>query len=113
MGKKKKREEEAVEELRAWAKHALRGVGESHIFTMLWAPSILNISEQPVAALQFAAAVLLDKPIFILAPEGAVLPGRVKALANGIEFYAPDDPASLKRATIRLMSKATGVDIRM
>jgi len=102
-----------LKDLQAWATQALRGVGESHIFTMLWAPSILNIAEQPVAALQFAAAVLLNKPLYILAPEGTALPPRVRLIADGVEFYAPDDPASLKRATIRLMSKATGVDIRM
>jgi hypothetical protein len=37
----------------------------------------------------------------------------VKLVADGIEYYAPGDADSLKRATLRLMSKATGVDVRM
>ena len=111
MGKKKR--DSGIEELRAWAAQALHGVDQCHIFNMLWSPSILNIKKEPAAALQFAAAVLLDKPIYILVPKGEKLPPRVELIANGIEEYTPGDEASLKRATIRLMSKATGVDIRM
>jgi len=110
---KHKPAEPDVKALQSWATKALRGVEQSHIFTMLWAPSVLNIAEQPVAALQFAAAVLLGKPLYVLAPEGTTLPPRVLLVADGVEYYADGDQDSMKRAMIRLLSKSTGVDVRM
>jgi hypothetical protein len=107
-----KKPENDIEALRAWAARALHGVEECHIFNMLWSPSILDIRREPAAALQFAAAVLLDKPIYVLVPEGEALPPRVQLLATGVEYYTRGDADSLKRATIRLLSKATGIEVR-
>lgn len=58
--------------------------------------------------LQFAVAVMLDKPIFLLVQEGTTIPERVKRVADGIEFYKRDaDGSSLKEASTRLLRQAT------
>ena len=58
--------------------------------------------------LQFSVAVMMDKPIFLLVPEGTTVPERVKRVADGIEFYQKDsDGKSIKEASIRLLRQAT------
>ncbi len=59
----------------------------------------------PVALMQFALAVLLDKPLYLLAPTGRLIAANVRAVAAGIEFYDPDDPATFDHAMRRLMAK--------
>jgi hypothetical protein len=57
--------------------------------------------------LQFALAIMLDKPIYLLAEEGVVVPEHVKRIASAIEFYKPDDDGeSMKAATLRLLAAA-------
>jgi hypothetical protein len=65
-----------------------------------------DYERDPVALIQFAAAILLDKPIYLLVPEGRVLAANVRAVAAGIEFYPPGDEAALKAASERLLRKA-------
>jgi hypothetical protein len=56
--------------------------------------------------LQFAVAMMMDKPIFLLVPEGVTVPANVLKVAGGIERFDPKDKASMTAATERLMRAA-------
>lgn len=58
--------------------------------------------------LQIALSIALDKPLYLLIPEGAEPPKKLKMIADGIEYYKPGDTESSKAATLRLMTAATG-----
>jgi hypothetical protein len=58
--------------------------------------------------LQFALAVVMDKPIYLLVEEGVKVPEHVKRVASAIEFYKPNDHQSMNAATTRLLAAATG-----
>ncbi|RPJ55841.1 MAG: hypothetical protein EHM24_30925 [Acidobacteria bacterium] len=90
--------------LQEWATKNLEGLEASHMFSLLWSPSCANIAKQPEVALRLAAALLLDKPITILAPIGSELPKRLLAVAAGVEYYTPGDMDSMKRAMIRVLA---------
>jgi hypothetical protein len=64
-----------------------------------------HYERDPVALMQFALAILLDKPLYLLAPRGRLIPANVRAVAAGIEFYEPGDE---KAAAQRLLAKAIG-----
>ena len=61
--------------------------------------------EDPMACLQLGIAVSMDKPIFMMVPEGEKVPESIKLLAKGIEFYDPKVEDSMKAATGRLVDK--------
>jgi hypothetical protein len=56
--------------------------------------------------LQLGSAVLLDKPILVIAPRGARIPDNARRVAHAVEFYEPDDQASLHAATLRALAAA-------
>ena len=56
--------------------------------------------------LQFACAVMLDKPLFLMVPNGVKIPKHVEKIADGIERYDPDNKDSMEQATHRLLQKA-------
>lgn len=56
--------------------------------------------------LQFAVAIMLDKPIFLLVKKGTAVPEKVKKLADGIEFFDEHDKKSLETASRKLLSLA-------
>lgn len=67
-----------------------------------------NYKSDPKAVLEFGIAVLLDKPIYLLIPEGTPIAENVKRLARGVAFFKKEDPDSLKAATERLLGLARG-----
>jgi len=83
-----------------WARRALKGVKGSTMFLQLFTPNF-DPAKDPAYALQLGAAILLDKPLIILAPEGAVIPPKLRAIASSLQFFVPDDPASMELATRR------------
>lgn len=56
--------------------------------------------------LQFAICCMLDKPLFLLVPEGRKIPESVRKIAVAIETFNPNDQASLHLATTKLLSMA-------
>ncbi len=60
--------------------------------------------------LQFAVAIMMDKPIFLLAPQGVKIPENVKKVAIAIEFYEPNDKEYMKAAAMKLVTAATRKD---
>jgi hypothetical protein len=83
----KKQDHEFVE----WARAATKGVTESASFMQLFAEY----------ALQLGAAILQNKPLVILAPEGADVPSKLRAAADSVQFYVRDDKQSIELAARR------------
>lgn len=73
-----------------WARRAMKGVKESASFLQLYTPNW-----DPA-------------PIVILAPEGTVVPPKLRAVADSVQFYLPEDPRSCELAARRAL-EAIGV----
>jgi len=69
--------------------------------------------EDAMGCLQLGIAVTLDKPIFLLVPEGSSLPENLRAIAKGIEYFEASDEGSLHAATSRLLDKYERYKIKM
>jgi hypothetical protein len=63
--------------------------------------------KDPVALMQFAMAILLDKPLYLAVPKGRSIPANVRAVASGIEVYDPENMDDFKRASEALLKRAT------
>lgn len=56
-----------------------------------------------IPIIQMGLAVYLDKPIIILAPKGALIPGNLRAMATAVEEFDPADETTMNAAVERLM----------
>lgn len=61
-----------------------------------------SFEKDPVCLIQFAMAMLMDKPLLLLVPVGRVVPTRVIKVATKICYYDHESPDSLKKATKEL-----------
>ncbi len=92
----------ARREFESWARRALKGVKQSTMFLQLYTPTF-DPAKDPAYALQLGAAILLDKPIVIIAPEGATVPPKLRAIAASLQFFVPGDAQSCQLATRRAL----------
>jgi len=90
-----------------WARHAMKGVKESGTFMQLHTPNF-DPAKDPEYALQLGVAILLDRPIVILAPEGVELPPKLRAVAASVQYFVRDEPQSVWLAARRAL-EAIGV----
>lgn len=94
-------------ELEKWIETTASKMGDSaiclSIFTKDYKKGIDSL-------LQFAVAIMLDKPIYLLAPDNIEIPEHVKKIASAIELYKEGDRDSFNAASTRLMTtyKAKG-----
>lgn len=56
---------------------------------------------------QIGLALVHDKPLFLLVPEGTVLGERLKRVADGVEFYREGNDESMQTAVRRLFQLAS------
>lgn len=61
------------------------------------------------ALIQFALAIMMDKPIYLNVKKGTRLPEKVRRVADGIEYFS--DTADAMASTTRLLEQAMGVDL--
>ncbi len=59
-----------------------------------------NYKEGIDSLLQFAVAIMMNKPIWLMVPEG------VKRVADGWEFFKPGDKNSFETATKNLLMRS-------
>ena len=90
------------EKLKDAARETVAKLDSSSAFISLFSASM---AEEPLPALQLGVAMLLDKPIYVLVPEGVELPENLKKVAVRIEYYKrdPNDMTSFQAAAERLM----------
>jgi hypothetical protein len=97
--------------LKDWTRKVTRGQKESAAFMSLWSDTMADDpSSEPVPVMQLGYAMLLDKPIIVVARHGARIPENVKRVAVAVEFYDDGNTDSLHAATVRAM-KAAGIEV--
>lgn len=65
-----------------------------------------GMREDPTPCLQLGIALLLDKPIIVLAAEGEAVPENLRKVAKKICTYNLDSPESLQEATRKALAEA-------
>ncbi len=83
------------------AKRSGEGIESSSLFFTILTK---GYKEEPLCALQLGIAILLDKPIAIVALDGVPVPRVLQKLAFAIEHCNTQD--DFKDATARIMKKA-------
>lgn len=92
---------EELEDLKRVAISTGEKIEQSSIFLSLLSESYKT---DPTTALQLGIAILLDKPIGIIAVEGAVIPKSLQKLAFSID--EAKDAEEIKGAVIRVLQAA-------
>jgi hypothetical protein len=99
-----------LEKLKEWTREVTRGQRNSTVFMSLWHQSMADDpSRDPVPVMQLGYAMLLDKPIVVVAPHGSRIPENVTRAARAVEFFDVGNDASLHAATLRAL-KAAGLE---
>lgn len=100
-----------LQQLQEWTRKVTAGQRTSSVFMNLWSDTMAtDPSGDPVPVMQLGYAMLLDKPIVIVAPHGSRIPDNVRRAARAIEFYDRDNMASMQAATMRAI-KAAGIEV--
>jgi hypothetical protein len=79
----------------------LQAIRESGLFLAIFTDAY---TRDPLALMQLGLAVVLDKPVLLLARAGATIPENVRRMAHGIEEF--HDLSDLEPATKRLLTRA-------
>lgn len=96
----KKEMEKMIADLQRAARISGERIEQSAVFLSIFTE---NYEKDAKAILEFGLAIVLDKPIYMVVPEGTKVPENVKRVARGIEYYNRDDTESLHAATKRLL----------
>jgi hypothetical protein len=78
------------------------GIQKSAVFMQLFTG---NYERDPMALIQMALAILMDKPFLIIAPEGTPINDKLRRVADDIAFFVPGDEEGLKAATVGMIKK--------
>lgn len=101
-----------LDELRGWTKRVVAGQAESACFLQLFSPDMREHPEDdPIPIMQLGYAMVLDKPILIVAVEGTAVPKNIRRAATAVEFYPAGDMDAMKTATLRAL-RAGGIDVK-
>lgn len=101
----------SISKLKAYTRRVTRGQSDAACFLQLWSDKMRDDpGSEPMPIVQLGYAMILDKPIVIVAPIGARVPENIIRAARAVEYYHPDDPASLHAATLRALA-AAGLDV--
>ena len=93
----------ADEDFIKWAQGAVKGMKDSAMFMQIFTA---DISKDPTPALQLGYAMMLDKPIVIVAPRGTPIPENIKKAARAIAFFDQNDAESVSVAVIEVLKEA-------
>jgi hypothetical protein len=97
------REEMDLQKFKPWVEKTAAAMHQSAICMNIFTD---DYGDDVQSLVQFSLAILLDKPIYLLAPEGRKIPRMVNAIVRGIEFYKPGDKNSMEAATMRILKSA-------
>lgn len=97
-------------ELKEWQetlKRNIEGMEGSSMFLSLFTE---GYRKDPLAVMQFGLAVIMDKPIFVVAPEGVEIPENLKLLARRVEKCDFKDQDSVNKVVGDICKQATGIE---
>ena len=83
-----------------YVEHIAKGMRQSAVCLTLFTENYKTGTE---SLLQFALAMMLDKPILLLVKRGTTIPQNVRKVAQRIEFFDEGNPDSLADASKRLL----------
>lgn len=86
--------DEESKELTAWARRAVHGLDESEAYIGILNDQPLNTARIEFM-LQFAHALLLEKPIVLCVPIGTRIPDKMRMIADHVIEYSLSDLSSL------------------
>ncbi len=90
-------------ELEKWIEDTAQKMGDSVICLSIFTKDYKRAID---SLLQFAVASMMDKPLYLLAPDNVTIPEHVKKIASAIEFYTEGDDKSFQEASRRLLATA-------
>lgn len=90
-------------QLATWVQDTAEKMGASRICLNIFTD---NFKEGIDSLLQFSLAIMLDKPIYLLAPNNVKIPEHVKKIASAIEVYEVGNSQSMDEALRRLLATA-------
>ncbi len=95
-------EREIDQRLKEAAKRSAEKISKSAAFIALFNEAMLD---DPICLIQMGIAIYMDKPIYLLVPEGCEIPANLRRVAVGIEYFRrdPNDMESIGKATERLL----------
>jgi len=92
-----------LKNLKKIAKDSAEQIDESAFFLSLFTP---NYEKDPVALMQLALGILLEKPLLLVVPHGVKIPPRLEQIADGIARYDPEDMTSAEEAVKEILKNA-------
>lgn len=90
-------------ELAKWVERTAQMMDRSKICLTIFTENYKNGID---SLLQLSLAMMLDKPIYLLVPEGVKVPEHVKKIASAIEFYQRGNRPSMDAGLSRLLATA-------
>ena len=94
--------DEQIDELIEAAHRNAGMIQQSTVFMHLY---MANYEKDPIALMQMALAILMDKPFLILAAEGTPISDKLRRIADDISFFPPGDEEGLKAATMKMLTR--------
>lgn len=82
------------------ARGKIKNVVNSSIFLSLYTN---DYEEEPHLPLELGVAIMTDKPIALLVPNGTTVPNHLKKIAVGIEYWEKGDNKDYKRACTKII----------
>ena len=64
-----------------------------------------HYEKDPACLMQLSLAILMDKPMLFLVPNGQVLPEKLKKIADDWEYYDPKERDSIHEATMKMLNR--------
>ncbi len=87
-------------DVQKFIKQSIEGIDKSAIFLQLYNK---DLADEPLPLMQLGYAIMKDKPIAVLVKKGEKVPAKLKAMADVIEEYDPEDRDSLASATKKIL----------
>ena len=83
-------------------KASRKPIDDSDVFFGLYTSGYIK---DPMCLLQLGYALACDKPIFLVAEEGVLVPDKLRRAADGIEWFKTGDTEDFKAASTRLATR--------
>src|SRR5687767_2186350 len=96
-------DEKELQELRHYTEKIGKKMGQSAVCMTIFTDAY---QKDPMALIQFGLAMMMDKPIYLLVPHGTEIPTKVRAIADRISYYDPNDKETALNADKELFNQS-------
>lgn len=85
-----------------WLKSTHEKINGSAVFLSIFTK---NYVDEPYALLQLAFAMMLDKPLYLIVPEGTKIPEKIRRAADKVEFFNPEDKKDMQAKVTKMLKE--------